>query len=119
MKRITSGITFGVLLLISLPALADHRGGGHWSYGHHEGSLGWWWVVPAAILYSSVAYPPPVTVINQQPPVIVAPQASAPAQPPAQFWYYCDSAKGYYPYVPSCPEAWKPVPVQPPQAAPY
>jgi hypothetical protein len=65
-------------------------------------------------------------VINQQPPVMVAPQApvavapqmTAPAQPPTQSWYYCASAKAYYPYVPSCPEGWKPVPAQPPQAAP-
>jgi hypothetical protein len=22
------------------------------------------------------------------------------------FWYYCASARGYYPEVPDCPEAW-------------
>lgn len=34
---------------------------------------------------------------------------SAPAQP---YWYYCQSAGGYYPDVPSCPEPWVPVPAQ-------
>jgi hypothetical protein len=26
-----------------------------------------------------------------------------------QYWYYCQSAGAYYPYVTSCPEAWLPV----------
>jgi hypothetical protein len=25
---------------------------------------------------------------------------------PPGYWYYCPSAKGYYPSVPSCPESW-------------
>jgi hypothetical protein len=30
---------------------------------------------------------------------------------PAQgYWHYCASANGYYPSVPSCPEAWILVP---------
>ena len=105
--------------------------GGSWVHGRHEGRRGWWWVAagiwyfyPAPVYPYPDPYIPPVTVINQQPPVVVAPQAPAqapvqPQSPPsAQSWYYCDSAKGYYPYVPSCPEAWRPVPVQPPQTAP-
>lgn len=101
--------------------------GGNWHHGRHEGRLGWWWIAagiwyfyPAPVYPYPDPYTPPVTVINQPPPVMVAPQANAPvqSQPPAQFWYYCDSAKGYYPYVPSCQEAWRPVPAQPPQAAP-
>ena len=149
MKQIITGTMVGVLLVISLPALAQHREGhwegreihrfgehdlriwreGRWHHGRHEGRLGWWWVVAGVwYFYPSPVYPypdpytPPVTVINQQPPVVVAPQAPAPTQPqsppPAQSWYYCDSAKGYYPYVPSCPEAWRSVPAQPPQTAP-
>lgn len=58
----------------------------------------------ASITGLSQSLCPPVTVINQQPPVI-PPQTNAPAQLQLQFWYYCDSAKGYYPSVPSCPEA--------------
>ena len=148
MKKVISGIMVGVLLATSLPVLAEHRGrhwqgreihrfherdmeiwrGGRWHHGRHDGRLGWWWIAAGIwYFYPSPVYPypdpytPPVTVINQQPPVVVAPQAPAPAQPqpPTQFWYYCDAAKGYYPYVPSCPEAWRPVPAQPPQAAPH
>jgi hypothetical protein len=30
--------------------------------------------------------------------------------PPPSTWYYCPSYGAYYPTVPSCPEAWVPVP---------
>ena len=46
-----------------------------------------------------------------QPQVQVAPIAQ-PA--PTNVWYYCESAKGYYPYTPSCAEGWKTVPAIPP-----
>jgi hypothetical protein len=47
----------------------------------------------------------------------VQPQApGAPAQAAPGTWYYCDSAKGYYPYVATCNEAWRPVPAIPPPA---
>ena len=49
------------------------------------------------------------------PPVAAAPAPGAPA--PA-VWYYCDSAKGYYPYVNQCPEGWRSVPATPPAGAP-
>ncbi|HUW51053.1 MAG TPA: hypothetical protein VMV75_08570 [Sulfuricella sp.] len=90
---------------------------GHWHHGAHEGRLGWWWVVgglwyfyPQPVYPYPDAYTPPVVVI-QQPASPAAPGAPA-AQ--AQYWYYCTSVKGYYPYVPSCPEGWKTVPATPP-----
>ena len=151
MKQIIVRIVIGALLVISLPAFAQHRDGrphgeggthreghwrgheihrfgdhdlntwrgGRWHHGRHDGRLGWWWIAAGLwYFYPSPVYPypdpytPPVTVINPQP------SAQAPSQPQAQLWYYCDSAKGYYPYVPSCPEMWRVVPAQPPQAAP-
>lgn len=90
---------------------------GGWRHGRHDGRLGWWWVV-AGVWYfypePIYPYPDPYT-----PPVIVTQPAPQPvAPPPAQFWYFCTSANGYYPYVPSCPEGWKSVPATPPAAAP-
>ena len=35
--------------------------------------------------------------------------APGPAPAPGGSWYYCDSARGYYPYVTQCPEAWRAV----------
>ncbi len=38
--------------------------------------------------------------------------AYAYAPPPPAYWYYCPSYGAYYPNVPSCPEAWVPVPAE-------
>ena len=104
--------------------------GGRWVHGRHGGNLGWWWVVagiwyfyPAPVYPYPDPYVPPVVV--QQPPVIIqqAP-ATAPSQPPAaapaapQYWYYCESAGAYYPYVSYCPSGWKKIPAIPPDAPP-
>jgi hypothetical protein len=64
-----------------------------------------------------VAAPPPAAPPAPAP-VAAAPTAPTPgAQAPA-VWYYCDSAKGYYPYVSQCPEGWKSVPATPPAGPP-
>jgi hypothetical protein len=92
--------------------------GGHGYYGSYGGYSGWWWLGAAGIWYFTAGpyYPYPYIdpYAPQTPPVVVAPQTNVPAQPPGQFWYYCDSAKGYYPYVPSCPGGWRTVPATPP-----
>ncbi|HWQ94698.1 MAG TPA: hypothetical protein VN418_04250 [Gammaproteobacteria bacterium] len=89
---------------------------GYWHHGAHEDRLGWWWVIGGLrYFYPQPVYPypnpytPPIVVIPQTPPA----GYSAPA-PQAQNWYYCASAKNYYPYVPSCPEGWRTVPASPP-----
>ena len=55
------------------------------------------------------APPPPAPA----PAAFPAPAASAPAA--SASWYYCESAKGYYPYVSECREGWRAVPATPPQ----
>jgi hypothetical protein len=57
-----------------------------------------------APVYAYPAYPAPV---------YGAPAPMYAAPPPPVYWYYCRSLGAYYPYVPSCPEAWLPVPAQP------
>jgi hypothetical protein len=68
---------------------------------------------------------PPAQVIQApggqpQPPLAPPPQAGAAQGAPPQSvpgtWYYCDSAKSYYPYVATCNEGWRPVPAVPPPA---
>jgi hypothetical protein len=46
------------------------------------------------------------------------PIQQAPGSAAAQYWYYCNSPKGYYPYVQSCPAGWYPVPATPPPPPP-
>jgi len=128
-----AGALAGVLALTQ-PAWADHddwrwRGhierfhehdwdlwrAGRWAHVEHGGRFGWWWVVgPTWYYYPQPVYPYPNPY---EPPVaVVVPQAAAgPATPPPapQNWYYCESARGYYPYVPTCPSGWRAVPATP------
>lgn len=84
--------------------------GGRWVHGPHSGHMGWWWVVGSVwYFYPSPVYPYP-NPYEPPPPWVVSPQAV----PPAQFWYFCESAQGYYPYVQTCPGGWKQVPATPP-----
>jgi hypothetical protein len=98
-----------------------HWRAGRWHHVYHDGRWGWWWVVgglwyfyPRAIYPYPDPYTPPVVVVQPSAPATPAPNTP----PPPQFWYYCNSAKTYYPYVASCPEGWKAVPANPPVAAP-
>lgn len=74
---------------------------------------------PAGTTYTEAPSGPPPAAPPSAPPL---PQAAPPAPPTAQAsggtWYYCDSAKAYYPYVAECKEAWRPVPANPPQVRP-
>jgi len=65
----------------------------------------WWYYPPPYYVYP----PPPVVV--QEPPVYI--QQEPPPTPATQYWYYCESAKAYYPTVPACPEPWVKVPPRP------
>lgn len=107
---------------------------GAWRHGSHAGRFGWWWVAGGVwYFYPQPVYPypdtyrPPTVVIETSPtpPVVVqmpAPVQAAPempsvaVQPAAQFWYYCEAQRGYYPYVAACPTGWKTVPATPPGA---
>lgn len=93
------------------------RDGRSW-YGGYGPRFGWWSInVGPWYAYPSPAYPyanpyglpPTVMTVPYQPPA-----ASPPGPPPTQYWYYCTAAKGYYPYVPSCPGGWEKVPATPP-----
>lgn len=126
---------FGAVLAVALgaltvqPAMAQHRpnnfyGGdfhrftpydqqvwtsGRWVHGWHDNRFAWWWVTGGLwYFYPAPIYPYPTYV----PPAIVAPQPPPvpSGEPPTQFWYFCDSPQGYYPYVTSCTVPWRAVP---------
>jgi len=58
-------------------------------------------------------YPSQVIVVPAAPPPVYIEQGEAPAM--QQYWYYCGSSKGYYPYVKECPDGWQKVLPQPPR----
>lgn len=105
------------LLLLGIagsgPAWADH--------GHHS-RLGIGVVIGPG--YGPWYYPPPYYYPPYYPPVVMERQAPvyveqaaapppAPAPAPSNYWYYCASGKGYYPYVTECPGGWQKVSPQP------
>jgi hypothetical protein len=63
---------------------------------------GAWFFYPAPVYPYPDPYIPPSAVAEAPPP-----------QPSPQYWYYCPSANGYYPYVMSCPEGWTAVAPRP------
>lgn len=108
-----------------------HGGGGGW----HGGGWGWrgvgwgprvfvgagpaapfWWYPYYGYPYA-YAYPYPYGYPAYSSPVMVesSPQTYIQQETPAQqYWYYCQSSQGYYPYVTECPAGWQRVVPQPP-----
>lgn len=108
-----------------------YEGGGGWGWGLGWGAMGLGVGLGAAYLANPYVYSPyygypygypygyatPTTVVidNSTP---VSPQGTtvAPLAQGSGSWFYCDSAKGYYPYVAQCPEPWRRVSATPPGA---
>ena len=105
-----------IKLLIALLLLGAAGTGSAWAHGgnvHFGVAIG----VP---LWGPWYYPPPYAydyyspvVVQSSPPVYIQEQA-APAAAPANDWYYCAAARGYYPYVKDCPGGWQRVSPRPP-----
>jgi len=77
------------------------------------------WVGAAPYYYANGIYyaAAPGGFVVVQPPAsasLTPPPQAATAPAPAGNWYYCDSAKNYYPYVQQCAEGWRSVPATPP-----
>lgn len=127
--------------LVAVPAQADRGWGWGWGMmGLATGALvgaelaNPYRVYPYPYYPAPVVYAAPPVVVQQQPMVYSSPpQAQPPRQQPSQSmappppgqsqqhtaansWFYCASAKGYYPYVQNCPEPWRTVPAAPPGA---
>jgi hypothetical protein len=69
-------------------------------------------------VYAPRIYVPPVVPIVVAPPVYIEqPGAVVPATSALEvgYWYYCQEAQAYYPYVKQCPGGWQKVAPQPAQ----
>jgi hypothetical protein len=60
-----------------------------------------YWAHPMVIAAPPVYYAP-APVFVRQPPAYIR----QPALDESDYWYYCESPRGYYPYVKSCPGGW-------------
>jgi hypothetical protein len=113
-------VMIAVLLLISpVPGYADrdghgYKGHGYRSHGHrgHRHSGVRVFISPGLVVPFGSYWEP-----YSPPPVVVAPAPRVyvePAPPPPTYWYYCDAAQAYYPYVQQCPGGWRQVLPSPP-----
>jgi hypothetical protein len=93
--------------------------GGTWNHGWHNGRYGWWWAVDGGwYYYDAPVYPYPEIVsadaVFEPVAAMGAPMSGQMgASPMMQYWYFCDMAGAYYPYVQNCPTAWRSVPAIP------
>ena len=97
-----------IVVLLVFPAAPSHA----WS--HHGGGRvfigvwpGFWWAPAYPWYWYPPYYYPPAPVIVQQPQMYIQ-QAPVP-RTAVTYWYYCLSAKTYYPEVQSSAEPWIPV----------
>lgn len=100
-----------VLAGISASPPAEAHGRARVGIGFHFGSPFWspWWYPPPYYYY-----PPPVVYVPSQPTTYI--EQNPPAQQdPSGWWYYCETSRGYYPYVKECPAGWQRVPPAPPK----
>ena len=104
-----------------------HKGQFHNHFRSHAVIVGVPFFVPFYYPYPYYYYPlyypfpyyyPPVAATPYLPPAYIEQGAAVPA-PPEAFWYYCQSANGYYPHVKECPEGWQRVAPQPPPVSGY
>ncbi len=77
------------------------------------------WVAGAPYYYANDVYyaPAPGGYMVAEPPMD-APMTQAPSPqsaPAPATWYFCESAKAYYPYVAECKEGWRAVAATPPK----
>ena len=95
------GVHIGVPLAVGAAAF-------HYGHRHHFGLS---YYAPAPVYY----YPPPAPIIVNPAPVtyIERPAQTAANTNPSGYWYYCEGAKSYYPYVKECPAGWQLVPPTP------
>lgn len=94
------GVHIGVPLAVGAAAF-------HYGHRHHFGLS---YYAPPVYYYPApapiIVNPAPVTYIER-------PTQSAANTNPGGYWYYCEDAKSYYPYVKECPGGWQLVPPTP------
>lgn len=113
MRSLVLGALVAAGILLGLPDEAyaggrshgfAHSGSGHVHRGFHGG-------VRARIFFSAPLVVAPIAAYPYYyapAPVYYAPPPPAYVEaPPQQYWYYCASARAYYPYVQDCPGGWQ------------
>jgi hypothetical protein len=114
MKRMVTAIIalslVAAVLLLPVSAQAWDRGFHHSHHFHHGCCFSGGF---AAGVFTGVVLGRAFAPVYAYPAPAYAYPAPVYAPPPLPtYWYWCPSARAYYPYVPSCSEAWVPVPAR-------
>ncbi len=116
MKKLMVGFLAALVLLFGSVGWS-HAGGmvGHAVFVHHPFVHHFphhHFIRSRVFIGASFFFPP----VFFGPPVFLAPEPVYVQPPPPQpaYWYYCESARAYYPYVQQCPEGWLEVVPRPP-----
>ena len=84
--------------------------GGYYPYGGYSPYGGYApYAAPVVVQQDPQVYiqQDPQVSIQQAPAAQAAPPPPESSQPqPSQYWYYCEDARGYFPYVQQCPRGW-------------
>lgn len=105
-----------IILIVLALVLAGVGSSSAWAHGSRA-RVGV--VIGGPLWWGGWGYPPPyygppqVVVVPPPQPTVYIEQAPPAAPAGQQYWHYCPSAKGYYPYVRECPEGWQKVLPQP------
>jgi hypothetical protein len=107
-KRL-SALALAVAVVLGAAGSVHARGAGGFRGGHHHHVHGGGRGHAIVGFGPSFYYAPPWGPYwyGYPPPVVDEP----PVAPPAT-WYYCTSARAYYPTVATCAEPWVPVPAR-------
>lgn len=100
------------ILVVVLALVMAGIGSSAWAHGPrvrlgvHFGGPVW-----GPVWYPSPYYYPPQVIVvpPPAPPPVYIEQTEA----PQNYWYFCKTAQGYYPYVKECPDGWQKVLPQP------
>ncbi|HJV92339.1 MAG TPA: hypothetical protein VJ572_02635 [Azonexus sp.] len=103
-------ILVALLVLMTVGTGSAFAHGGRAHVGVYFGPMWSPWYYPPPYYYE-----PRVVVVPPSPPPVYIEQSDPAAGAPSgqQYWYYCKSAKGYYPYVKECPDGWQKVMPEP------
>ena len=121
-------LTLLMIAAIGYTGLASaDRGYRHDRHLWHRPSVGIvvspYWGSSVYPFYPGYAYPyypvygSPLILEKEQPQVYIEQGASPPSAvpSPAQYWYYCEASRTYYPYVTECRDGWKKIVPQAPE----
>jgi hypothetical protein len=114
-KTVAIAVLASLFLTAAVPAASAAHvvvRGGVWIGGPYWGpywSPYWYprYYYPPAVYapaYTGPVVAQPPTYIQQPPPAIQQAPSQQPTAP--SYWYYCEGAQAYYPYVPECPGGW-------------